>query len=449
MGKTPGYAPLEQMGNDVVKFLPSTDIYALGATLYKLLTGVTPPSASLLASGEELGDMPSTISASTRNAIIAAMQTNKMKRPQCVEDFLKLLLSDVSSSSSADDEDDHTILDEEPVKPVQKPKVQEENKPKQQKEVHSSNEVEPEQPTNDVNKTAVLNALPKEKFGFWLWAFLVVLCYCGLSSIFAPLFSEYIRESASVALVIMGVMQTALAFYTLYSFVKRKSDAVFLGKLSLITICVADLVYVLCGGDGSEGIKQYAPFVRGLVTAIIWFVYLCVSKRVETVIPSFCREITKKDYIIGAVLAIFSIYLLVISLAAGTDFQTTTAGDNKETTTGNNTSERVVNQKFKDSTGETYSYTGEIQNGLPNGLGEGVYSFGRYVGPYKDGLMHGSDGKFTEKGGATFVGTFANDYYSEGTLTRTDGTYFVGRMKDGVPHKGTEYDRHGNITKQL
>lgn len=449
LGKTPGYAPLEQMGNDVVKFLPSTDIYALGATLYKLLTGVTPPSASLLASGEELGDMPSTISAGTRNAIIAAMQTNKMKRPQSVEDFLKLLLSEVSKSSSANEDDDHTIYDEEPVKPAQKPKIEKVNKPKQQEVVHSSIEEKLKQPTNDVNKAAVLNALPKEKFGFWLWAFLVVLCYCGLGSIFAPLFSEYISESASVALVIMGVMQTALAFYTLYSFVKRKSDAVFLGKLSLIIICVADLVYVLCEGDGSEGVMQYAPFVRGLVTAIIWFVYLCVSKRVETIIPSFCREITKKDYIIGAVLAILIVYLLVISLAVSTEDQTVVAEENTEIISENNTANRVVNQKFKDSTGETYSYTGEIQNGLPNGLGEGVYSFGRYVGPYKDGLMHGPDGKFSEKGGATFVGTFANDYYSEGTLTRTDGTYFVGRMKDGVPYKGTEYDRHGNITKQL
>lgn len=91
LGKTPGYAPLEQMGNDVVKFLPSTDIYALGATLYKLLTGATPPSASLLASGETLEEMPSSISAGTRNAIFQSMQTNKMKRPQSIKEWMNLL----------------------------------------------------------------------------------------------------------------------------------------------------------------------------------------------------------------------------------------------------------------------------------------------------------------------------------------------------------------------
>lgn len=126
LGKTPGYAPLEQMGNDVVKFLPSTDIYALGATLYKLLTGVTPPSASLLASGETLEEMPSSISVSTHNAIIQSVQTNKMKRPQSIDEFLSLFsLEDHESVNGKPDDDEHTIISDKPActLPVNKKKT--------------------------------------------------------------------------------------------------------------------------------------------------------------------------------------------------------------------------------------------------------------------------------------------------------------------------------------
>ena len=91
MGKTPGFAPPEQMGNDIVKFYPSTDIYSVGATLYKILTGITPPSATQLISGEDLEPIPSTVSSSTRTAVEQAMLLNKKKRPQTVREFLNIL----------------------------------------------------------------------------------------------------------------------------------------------------------------------------------------------------------------------------------------------------------------------------------------------------------------------------------------------------------------------
>ncbi len=102
VGNTPGYAPIEQIGNDVVKFTPATDIYSLGATFYKLLTGTTPPGANLLASGEELTPIPDTISPNVRKAITQAMQTNKNKRLQSIENFLGLLVENVSEETELD-----------------------------------------------------------------------------------------------------------------------------------------------------------------------------------------------------------------------------------------------------------------------------------------------------------------------------------------------------------
>ena len=46
LGCSSGYAPLEQYDpNGVKDFSPQTDIYSLGATYFKLLTGITPPNA--------------------------------------------------------------------------------------------------------------------------------------------------------------------------------------------------------------------------------------------------------------------------------------------------------------------------------------------------------------------------------------------------------------------
>ena len=50
VGISKGYAPLEQgRDGDVSQFGPSTDIYALGATLYYLVSGMVPPEASVAA----------------------------------------------------------------------------------------------------------------------------------------------------------------------------------------------------------------------------------------------------------------------------------------------------------------------------------------------------------------------------------------------------------------
>lgn len=91
IGRTPGYAPIEQMGNNVMRFTPATDIYALGATLYKLITGKTPISATLVASGERQMPLPTNISEKVRKAVTAAMRIRKSDRPQTIDEFIGLL----------------------------------------------------------------------------------------------------------------------------------------------------------------------------------------------------------------------------------------------------------------------------------------------------------------------------------------------------------------------
>ena len=92
---TPGYAPIEQaQAGKNRQVYPTLDIYALGGTFYKLLTGEAPPEASELLDGfprEKLLYPGSGISVSVADAIEKAMSPRRIDRPQSVRDFLTLL----------------------------------------------------------------------------------------------------------------------------------------------------------------------------------------------------------------------------------------------------------------------------------------------------------------------------------------------------------------------
>ena len=93
---TNGYAPIEQMERSYEKFGPWTDFYALGATLYNLLTSRRPPMPSdinddITADKRIALPMPGTISTRMRDLVLWLMRPNRVDRPSSVEQIFDYL----------------------------------------------------------------------------------------------------------------------------------------------------------------------------------------------------------------------------------------------------------------------------------------------------------------------------------------------------------------------
>ena len=122
-GGTPGYAPLEQISYRDGKGFPVTmDVYALGGTMYKMLTGVRPPEASdILEDGFPLQELTNrNVSEHTAVVIAKAMMPKRSERYQSVMDMINDLSSESPASHSSHQarKEESTIREKETLLPM-------------------------------------------------------------------------------------------------------------------------------------------------------------------------------------------------------------------------------------------------------------------------------------------------------------------------------------------
>lgn len=105
---TNGYAPSEQMAQSYDKFGAWTDFYALGATVYKLLTNQDPPSISDLSEDgtedKHLALPMPNVSEKMKKLVVWMMQENRLKRPKNVGEIKKSAEQSVSNIASEGEE---------------------------------------------------------------------------------------------------------------------------------------------------------------------------------------------------------------------------------------------------------------------------------------------------------------------------------------------------------
>lgn len=87
MAYTPGYAPIEQTEQKLELIGAPTDLFAIGATLYTLLTNSRPPSLSdMIEDGDRAFAYPESVSADMRHLISWLMKFRRDDRPQNVDE---------------------------------------------------------------------------------------------------------------------------------------------------------------------------------------------------------------------------------------------------------------------------------------------------------------------------------------------------------------------------
>ena len=277
-GISKGFAPIEQyqQGN-MANFTPATDVYSLGATLFFLLTGETPPDASLVY---EYG-LPEKVygfSESIKSTIVTAMSPRRKDRFQSIDEFIKSLTKDSTVKLESNLEETTIIIDPNNTAP-----------------------------SEDDSKTVIVVEENDDKIHGWMAFFLWFGIGLGLiiSFIQALLSPNCIYSLIGFSIFAIVGIRTIWAFY------KKRENAVALAFTYCIMIGM-DALFLAINNLIIDESETWWKVLRGILWAGIWITYLLHSEEVKARFPETKIKWHKFE---KRVLWALGIFYTVISLA--------------------------------------------------------------------------------------------------------------------------------------
>ena len=339
-GISKGYAPIEQyQQGSIANFSPATDIYSLGATLFYLVTGQTPPEASVVYE-DGLPSIINGYSEAIRNVVTTAMSPRRKDRFQSVESFLRGL-PEVSEADypmsqgsvidkSAETDEETTLIGDTYNKP----------------------ELDNQQDKDELAKAKESSLEDADKIEGWMAFFLWAGIGLGvLISVLQSFFSNSILSS----LLYVSVF-ALVGFKAIRAFYKRSENAVPLAITYCIMIgmdaCFLAILNLITNDAGLWG-----QVLRGAIWSGVWVTYLCCSDSVKCRFPEETRKWHRFEKITLWILGILYIAVLIITYAANSS-EASDAGK----ATPKSTSTKVDSQKgSKSTTGTTTKKSSSTQ----------------------------------------------------------------------------------------
>ena len=431
---TNGYAPIEQMEKSYEKFGPWTDFYALGATLYNLLSNQRPPMPSDINDDTTLDKhlalpLPGGISKHMHDLLLWLMRPNRLERPSSVKDIVDFINSPSAKASVSADTDDVTVIDH----PVEKPQPQ------------------------PLDQGVEITRHKKSYKGLIIGALSALVIAIGFFLLLGKhgngIPNKAIPECPTPPQLVndfAGVLGGNTWLEDSLERISMESDIQFC-VVTMNDLGGYDIDKMASGignkwGVGNKDNRGVVLLIKPKTAEGKGEMFISPGTGLEKVISnSICKQICNQE-----VIPYFKNNDYLNGIWSGIKVLRNII-DNRNASLSQSEGQvkMVSGVKVTIPLGEC-TYTGEVNaDGVPDGHGTAVFSNGdKCEGTFVNGDITGDDITYQFSDGDKFVGTFQNNSFYKGRYIQgSDGSYFEGTFKDNLPDKGQWYDKNGNKTK--
>lgn len=195
---------------------------------------------------------------------------------------------------------------------------EEESQEGSQSDVTTTVEIGSENQYNNYDEDEIEQPNDEDIHG-WLKFFLIF--FVGIGSVASLIMSFVTFEAAdnfwlSASDIAFAIVYLATGILTLVAFHKRDTDAVFLAK-TFVVLCFASNILALFGSEGEIGSDKMVPrMIRSIIWCCIWFIFLCSSNQVQSLIPKSYRKAKTRDWIIIAAVILLPFFCIGLGIAS-------------------------------------------------------------------------------------------------------------------------------------